>query len=317
MTQVDAYNRPMIRIHTIDCNYIRPQFAAAYLIEDGKRACFIENNTTHAVPYLLKKLEEVGLKPDSVEWIMVTHAHLDHAGGTSALLPHCPNATLVAHPKAARTLIDPTRLIASTQKVYGEENFKNLYGVITGIDAKRVKSMADGESFEWGELEFSFLHTLGHSSHHFCIMEHSIGAIFTGDAFGVRYPQVSADFIFPSTSPIDFDPEEAKKSIHRIVDSGAAFAYLTHYGKLTDLKKAAKEILIHLEFHEEVLENAKKSPLMGKDLVQECASLLLGYFKKQLALKNIPDTPANWEVLNLDIEINAQGIAYVAEKSRL
>lgn len=303
----------MLRIHTIDCHYQRPQFAASFLLEDGKHACFIENNTSHSIPYLLETLKKSGLTPERVEMIVVTHAHLDHAGGTAALLSHCPNAKVYAHPKAARTLIDPSRLLASAKKVYGD-SFEKLYGDVFPIPAERVVSLEDNEELEWGITTFQILHTLGHATHHMCLHEKSTNTIFTGDAFGIRYPQVSDSFIFPSTSPIDFDPIEAKKSVKRIAATGATIAYLTHFGSMRNLKIAANDLTMHLDFHEKVLEEAKNSSLNGEELVQFCDKQLRQYFRKEVARRKIKDTKETWEVLELDITINAQGIAFVAER---
>ncbi len=306
----------VLRIHTIDCKYQQPQFAASYLIEDGERACFVENNTSHATPYLLDHLKQQSLTPENVDLIIVTHAHLDHAGGTAALLAHCPNAKVIAHPKAARTLIDPSRLLASAKKVYGEEAFKNLYGEILPVSADRVQSMEDNEVLKWRECEFQFLHTLGHATHHFCVHEKSTNSIFTGDAFGIRYPQVSKDFLFPSTSPIDFDPIEAKKSVARIAATNADRAYLTHFGVLYQLKIASVELTRHLDAHEEVLKKAIHSKLVGRELSDYCEGFIRSYFKEEIKRRNIADNSSTWDVLELDVTINAQGIAFVAERAR-
>jgi len=306
----------VLRIHTIDCHYQRPQFAASYLLEDGKKACFIENNTSLAVPHLLEALKNASLTPDRVELIIVTHAHLDHAGGTAALLSLCPNATVIAHPKAAKTLIDPTKLLASAKKVYGEEPFARLYGEILPVPQARVRNMADNEELEWGETSLLFLHTLGHATHHFCILEQSTNTIFTGDAFGIRYPQVSKSFIFPSTSPIDFDPIEAKRSVKRIADTGAYIAYLTHFGSIQHLKIAANELISHLDFHEDVLNKAIETSLSGTELAQFCEDHLRTYFQSEIIKRKISDSKSTWDILELDIVINAQGIAFVAERKR-
>ena len=116
----------MPQVHTIDCEYVKPQLAAAYLITHNGEAAFVETNTTHAVPHLLRTLDETGTERSAVKYIIVTHVHLDHAGGASALMKELPEATLVAHPRAARHLIDPTKLVGAATHVYGKEVFAKL-----------------------------------------------------------------------------------------------------------------------------------------------------------------------------------------------
>ncbi|EJP18291.1 metallo-beta-lactamase domain protein [Leptospira interrogans str. FPW2026] len=98
-------------LYTIDCDYISPGIACAYLIVENGEAAFVENNTNHSIPILLEELQKVGRKPEDVKYIIITHVHLDHAGGTGLLAKYCPNATILAHPKAAKHLINPERLI--------------------------------------------------------------------------------------------------------------------------------------------------------------------------------------------------------------
>lgn len=306
------------QVITIDCDYVMPEFAAAYLMVEGSRALFIENNTAHAVPKLLAALKRTGLSPEAVEYLIITHVHLDHAGGTSALLKHCPNAQVLAHPKAAKAIIDPSRLVASAKRVYGEANFAALYGELSPIEAVRVRALDDGATIRFGERTLSFFYTKGHATHHFCIHDSGTNGVFTGDAFGLRYPALQSRglFIFPSSSPIDFDPPEARLSIDRIVGTGADRAFLTHYGEVAELRTAREQLLLHLDAHARALDEAQASSLSGAPLVALCEKRLREHFARYFEQHGGDPGKAAWEVLKLDIEINAQGIAYVAEKRR-
>ena len=188
---------------TIDCDYLYPRYAAAYLRIAGDEAAFIEANTGHAAPRLLDTLARSALRPEQVRWVIVTHVHLDHAGGASALMRACPNATLLAHPRAVRHLVDPSKLVASATAVYGAERFRELYGNVDPIDAARVRALDDGESVALGDCDLRFVHTRGHANHHFVVHDPALDAVFTGDAFGLSYPalQRAGRFAFPSTSP--------------------------------------------------------------------------------------------------------------------
>lgn len=307
-------------ILTIDCHYQdRPQFAAAYLIVEGERAAFVDNNTSRALPRLLAALETAGLEPTQVEYAIITHVHLDHAGGTSALTEACPNATVLAHPRAARHVVDPDKLISSASAVYGEEEFRRLYGDIEPVPEQRVRIMQDGETLKFGRRELTFLHTRGHANHHFCIADSASNSLFTGDAFGLVYPalQGQGTFAFPSTSPTDFDAELARESVQRIVASGAERLFPTHFGELTDIRTAAGQLIRHLDFAEQLMLDAEASDLPDEALTGFVHTRLRDYFAGCLdGHGTLGAERATWHWLELDIDLNSQGIAFAANKRR-
>jgi glyoxylase-like metal-dependent hydrolase (beta-lactamase superfamily II) len=311
-------------VQTIDCDYIRPNFAAAYLLRGGDHAAFIDNNTTHSVPLLLKALAGAGLKPEQVDYVIITHVHLDHAGGSSALMKVCPNAELLAHPKAVRHVIDPSRLVASALAVYGAEAFEKLYGVIEPIPAERVRAVEDGEVITWGAQgsakKLRFFHTRGHANHHTCIevSQNGESVVFTGDAFGLAYPdlQKSGLFMFPSTSPTDFDAPEARKSIEAIVATNAKAAFPTHFGQVTDLKNARAQLLKWIDFSEKLLDEAQHSALPDEKLAQFCEGRIRTEMSRALTEKGYALSGDVAELLKIDLELNAAGLAHVATKRR-
>jgi glyoxylase-like metal-dependent hydrolase (beta-lactamase superfamily II) len=302
---------------TIDCQYLHPRYAASYLLVDGGRALFVDNNTARAVPLLLGSLASQGLRPEVVDYAVVTHAHLDHAAGSQALLDACPNATLLAHPRAAGHLSDPARLTASARKVYGDKAFAELYGSVGPVPAARVRAMQDGEVLRWGGRTLTFLHTRGHANHHMCVLDPASKGVFTGDAFGLAYPalQKGGLFIFPTTSPTGYEPTEARASVERIVDTGAQRAFLAHFGELGDLRAAADQLLEHLDFSARLLEQAVRSGLNDAELAGFCEQALREYYRKVLEGLGIAGTET-WSLLKLDLELNAAGIAHAARKKR-
>lgn len=318
----------MSSLITIDCEYVLPGFAAAYLRvvrQVGRSsAVYIETNTSHSVPRLLSELKQNGLTPEQVQYIIVTHAHLDHAGGASALMKACPNAVLLAHPKAAQHLIDPSRLIASARAVYGDEAYDQLYGTIEPISASRVRAVQDGETI-WigspdieGAVELRFLDTRGHAPHHLCVYDSDLNAVFTGDTFGLAYPvlQKKGLLIFPSTSPTGFEPDEAKKSIDRILATGATRVFLTHFGEVTQLVKAADQLKADLDFSSQLLEELVTSALPEPDFESHCENRLLTYFQGRLEKLGLANDSQVWEVLKLDLKLNAAGIAFAAQRKK-
>lgn len=302
---------------TIDTDYMgRRGVAAAFLLHDDGEAAFVETSTALALPRLLRALDEVGLRPEQVRYVVITHVHLDHAGGASALMRACPNATLLAHPRAARHAIDPSRLVASATTVYGEARFRALYGIIDPIAPERVRPVEDGEVLPLGRRELAFLHTRGHANHHFVVHDRAANGVFTGDAFGIGYPALQGDgrFVFPSTSPTDFDPVAARESLARVVGTGAERVWLTHFGERRDVAEVAADLDAQLEAYEALLERAIEVDDPDLDAFVERA--VRGFFDALFARRPGADTPDHRELVELDVDLNAQGVAFAARRAR-
>lgn len=312
----------MSRIIAIDCHYRGfDRFAAAYLIVDGHRAAFVDNNTVHAVPRLLAALDEAGVEREDVEYLVVTHAHLDHAGGTAALADACPEATVLAHPKAAPHLVDPAKLVAGATAVYGEALFAELYGEVKPVPESRVRVVDDGEAATFGEREWRILHTRGHADHHFCLHDPGDDALFAGDALGLCYPalQTHGTFALPSTSPTGFRPAEARAAVDRILELEPRTVHLGHYGTLdaSDLTEVARQLKAHLHFADELARAAEATDLPDEALEAWVAPRLRDYVRGVLdGLGPLGRDPGVWDLLAMDLELNAQGIAFAAKKAR-
>lgn len=302
---------------TIDCHYIEPEHAAAYLLIENGRAAFIDNNTVHAVPLLLQALEAHGLSAGDVAWIIPTHLHLDHGGGTSALVNACPNATVLAHPRAVRHFVDPSRLIEGVKAVYGEAEYNRLYAPILPIDAARIRGVEDNETLAFGGRTLAFLHTRGHANHHICIHDTKSNGVFTGDSFGVEYKArriQKRPFLMCSSAPTDFDPEAARQSIQRILDTGAERAFVAHYGEVAAIREGAEVMFESIDRLESVLDAAIKSGLAGEPLQAFCEERVCAAFEAQIAACGVVLEEAAWSTINTGIRIDAQGIAYAAAK---
>ena len=309
----------MTDIVTIDCHYVLPQVAAAYLIRAGQSACFIDNNTNHAVPSLLAALTTTGYKPEDVTHIIITHVHLDHAGATGLLLSKCPNAVVVAHPRAAPHVINPTRLVESAKAVYGAEAFTKLYGEILPVPEARVYIPADGETLQVGDRELKFIYTRGHANHHFVILDQKSKSIFTGDSFGIAYPLLqhgSRPFLFPSTSPTDFDAAEARISYDKVLASGAERAYPTHFGAWNDIAAGHKMLMVAMDEIENLFNEIKGSDLEGDAAYKFTFSGFRRFFDRELAVRGIQLSAEEQTVLDMDIDLNAQGLAFAAQRAR-
>jgi glyoxylase-like metal-dependent hydrolase (beta-lactamase superfamily II) len=232
-------------IVAIDTEYMRPRLDASHLIVSGGRAAFVDTGTNDSVPLLLDALRQHDLGPSDVDYLFLTHVHLDHAGGAGQLMRELPNAICILHPRGAPHMADPAKLIAGTNAVYGEAQARAMYGEILPIDAGRIVVAEDDETFSFGGREMRVLHTKGHALHHYCLYDRESSGVFTGDSFGISYREFDTDkgeFIYPTTTPPHFDPPEAHKAIDRIVGLEPSCLYLTHFSRVDDVGRLASDM---------------------------------------------------------------------------
>ena len=232
-------------IVAIDTEYVRPMFDASHLINEAGRGAIIDTGTNHSVPLIVDALQREGLDVADIDFVFLTHIHLDHAGGAGELLQLLPNARCVVHPRGARHMINPAKLIAGTEAVYGVERTQQMYGTIRPIDAERVLVAEDEQWLELNGRALQILFTEGHARHHYCLHDRQARGVFTGDSFGVSYREFDTaigEFIFPTTTPASFDPPEAHSSVDRIMACEPQYLFLTHYSRVNDLERLAMDM---------------------------------------------------------------------------
>jgi glyoxylase-like metal-dependent hydrolase (beta-lactamase superfamily II) len=296
-------------ITCIDTHYTRPGMTASYLLVEAGRAVFIETGPLLAVPRLLAGLAQKGLTPQDVDAIIVTHVHLDHAGGAGELMRLCPAATLYVHELGAGHLIDPTKLKASAMAVYGEELFKASLGDIIPVEQQRVNIPSDGATLTIGNRELLFIHSPGHARNHLCIWDKTSRGLFTGDAFGLSYRELDGGdlpHIFPATTPTQLDPEAMHASWDRLTRQNPEYLYLTHFNAIPYQPELLQTLHTQLRQYVQLAERAGKND-------ENPHQQLLAALREQAynILKSI-SSPATAELadslLNADWEINAQGL---------
>jgi glyoxylase-like metal-dependent hydrolase (beta-lactamase superfamily II) len=295
-------------IHTIDTGFVRPQFDAAYLIVENGRGAFVDCGTNYAVPRMLAALKEAGLAPGDVDWLILTHVHLDHAGGAGELIAQLPNAKLVVHPRGARHMIDPSRLWAGASAVYGEAVMEETYGRLRPIPAERVVEAVDEYVIDLAGRPLICLDTPGHAKHHNTIYDSRANVCFTGDVFGLSYREFDKDgrpFIVPTTSPVQFDQKELHASIDRLVALKPAAMYLTHYGRVEDIDRLATDLHVQIDAMVELAHAADKTPGRHEALKDLLTDL---YLKRANAHGWSHDRQALVDIIGMDIELNAQGL---------
>lgn len=306
--EASRYVAPPFGIHTIDTGFFRPNFDAAYLIVEGGRAAFVDSGTSHSLPRHLAALEQAGIDPADVDWLILTHAHLDHAGGAGALLRELPNARLLAHPRCVPHMIDPRKLIAGATAVYGAEEIARSYGEIVPVPAERVVIAEDGFEIELAGRPLRCIDTPGHARHHLCVWDAVSRGWFTGDTFGISYREFDSPrgpFALPTTTPVQFDPDALHASIDRLLAADPQRVFLTHFGEVTDLARMAADL--HVAIDGMV---AQARELSGVDdrhrrLVDALTDTALQRLEQHECA--LPTAEAR-ELLAMDIELNAQGL---------
>jgi glyoxylase-like metal-dependent hydrolase (beta-lactamase superfamily II) len=232
-------------IYVVDSGFFRPRLDAIHLIVEQGRVAVVDTGVNESVPRVLEALEALGLDERSVEWVVLTHVHLDHAGGAGQLMQRFPNARLLVHPRGARHMIDPSKLLAGTVAVYGAEAAKRMYGEIVPVPAERVVEAPDGFSIELAGRRLDAIDTPGHARHHLCLVDRKAGFVFAGDTFGLSYRELDQgerQFVVPSTTPVQFDPPALHASIERIAALRPEAVCLTHYGPVRDIPRLAADL---------------------------------------------------------------------------
>lgn len=234
----------------IDSGMVRPQMAACYLLETDSAVAVIETGNNASTPRILSVLAHRGRRVEEVSHVIVTHVHLDHAGGAGSLMRELPNATLFVHPRGARHMVDPSRLESSARAVYGDEEYEAQHGPLIPVPEDRMQIADEGDAVYVGKRRLEFIDAPGHARHHFCVWDEQTGGWFTGDNFGICYPDLATargPFIIPTTTPIQFDPPRLLETIGRLLERKPRNLYLTHFGRVQDIERLADDLRAGVE----------------------------------------------------------------------
>ena len=302
-------------IYAIDTGFQRPRFDAAYLVVEAGRAAFIDTGTNHAVPRLLAALDALGLAPQSVDWVIPTHVHLDHAGGVGLLMQSLPEARALVHPRGLPHMVDPKALWRGALAVYGEEEMQRSYGKLVPVPAERAEPSHDGQVIMLAGRPLRLIDTPGHARHHHAVWCGRSRSWFTGDTFGLSYRAFDVDdraWILPTTTPVQFDPEALKATVARLLDAEPVAMQLTHYGRIggsvAEVRRLAASMLEQLDEMVALAESVHASTDGQQRHERLRAGLLAGYLSRlQRHGHNAGAEAADW--LALDAELNAQGLA--------
>ena len=282
---------------------------ASHLLTDSGEAALVDVGSNFSVPHLLRGLEAKGIAASAVRYVCVTHVHLDHAGGAGELMRHLPEATLVVHPRGARHMIDPTALFEGARGVFGDEVVARHYGEAVPVSEQRIRIVEDGDRLPLGSRSLLFLDTPGHANHHYSMVDESAGLVFAGDTFGCAYRSLNSErgaFVFPSTAPVHFDPDDAHRSVDRLRQLEPHAIYLAHFGEVTEIERLADDLHRGIDAHVDIaLRHADNTT----EPVRAISADLMGWLLERVREHGRPltDTEAV-EILGMDLELNAQGL---------
>jgi glyoxylase-like metal-dependent hydrolase (beta-lactamase superfamily II) len=302
------YQRLQHGISVVDTGFVRPRFDASFLLVENGHAAFVDTGPNSAVPRLLNALEAHGLDRDAVDYVIPTHVHLDHAGGAGLLMHELPRARLVIHPRGARHMIDPSMLMAGVRSVYGDEVAARDYGELVPVPAERVVTTTEGMVIELGGRPLRFADTPGHARHHHCIWDEASRGWFTGDTFGIVYPELHTPrgpYIVPATAPVQFDQEALHASVARLLAQRPQLMYLTHYGAVSDAETLAVQFLAQVDAMADAARSLAQAPDRHDRLKRAIGDIYLAELRRCGSTQ--PENRLR-EILAMDIELNAQGL---------
>lgn len=279
------------------------QVTAGYLLP-GPRPALIECGPALSIEHVIAGLAEVGLDPDDLAYLIVTHIHLDHAGGAGDVAEAFPSAQIVVSEVGAPHLHDPEKLNRSSRRVYGEV-MDEVYGDCTPIERERIVAVEDGHGIDLGGgRRLELLYTPGHAKHHIGIWDSDTGAIFSGDSVGVKLPGMRQ--LRPATPPPDFHLEAATSSLQRYLERDPTRVYLAHYGAIDPPRESLEDAIDRLHLWAETAESAYQE----HDELDHVTETLARRFADEMVPDQVPDDPHAEDRLQLlsGFRSNAAGL---------
>lgn len=302
--QIDYHDNTI----TVDADYVQPATAGFHLMIENGRGAFFDTGTSLSLSNATAVLKQRGLSTDDVQYVVPTHVHLDHAGGAGAMMRAFPNARMIIHPRGARHMIDPTRLWQGTIDVYGEERAAQLYGEVVPVPEERIIIAEDNTEIDFQGRNLLFIDTRGHARHHFCVIDRERRAVFAGDMLGISYRVFDSDlgpFVFPTTTPVQFEPDAFHDSLERLAGFDLKYAYLAHFGRIELSPGIFEALHKRVDRFVEIALQVEHEPNRESVLIDRLAKYLFHEVKAHGS--TISDDKIRMN-LAMDVKLNAQGI---------
>lgn len=295
-------------VYLIDTLYVRPGLAASHLIVADGRAAFVDTGAAPAAPRLLQALDEVGVARADVDYLFLTHVHLDHAGGAGQLMRALPNAQAVLHPRGAPHMVDPTKLVAGSIEVYGEDLYRQLYGELLPVPSDRVVLAEDGLRLQLGRRTFEFIDAPGHARHHHCPIDLDQREVYAGDNFGICYRDLdtaAGPFMLPTTTPVQFEPDALHRTIDRMLSYQPRRIFQTHFGPVTDIDRLARDLHATIDELVRIARRHSAAP----DRTRLIAADMFDYFDERLDEHGYTgDLATRHSLIDDDVRLNSMGL---------
>jgi glyoxylase-like metal-dependent hydrolase (beta-lactamase superfamily II) len=295
-------------ISCIEAGFHRPGLAGCYLLLRDGEAALIDTGTARTFPDIVKLFDEKGIERSQLRYVIPTHVHLDHAGGAGQLMAHFFNASLVVHPNGARHLIDPEKLASGSRAVYGEVDFQRHFLELLPVDEARVIPATDGLKLELGSSTLTCIDTPGHARHHIAIHDPLSNGIFTGDTFGIAYPELTTDlgpYLYLPSTPVQFDPDGWHRTVDRLLAYGADRIFLTHYGQIEQSPTHAENLHRQIDAYVDIALRCRAED----ERYQHLHRALWDFHDEQLDRHGCRlDRAQRREMLEMDIGLCAQGL---------
>ena len=289
--------------------YSIPKLGCVYLLNEEKKA-LIESGPATSAKAVLDGIREIGVRPEEIAYIVVTHIHLDHAGGAGVLIKDMPQAQVLVHHRGARHLVNPARLVNSVIEAQGQEAMVG-YGEVVPIEAHRVQAIDDGDTIKLSEKQvLGFIDAPGHAPHELCIYESRNGGVFTGDAAGMYFSE--GEILLPITTPPNFDLELSINTLGRLINLNATAIYFSHFGVSSGVRQNLQLAIDKLKVWDDIFAKAVK-----EGMFDSAAEKLLAQARAELEpLREIESLkPAYEYVSNFHLPLCAAGyIRYYQER---
>lgn len=302
-----AYQNINADWYLIEADYYFSGHDAIFVVESGGRLALCDAGIGKSTPLVLDALAKLGHSPEAVDYLFISHAHLDHCAGAGHLMAKLPNATLVCHEKTKKHLAAPEQLIGGARNLYGED-YDSLYGEVLATPAERIITATDGQTFTLGDKTLEVIHIPGHTFDHIGVVDKSAETVFVGDAFGICLP---AEFGLPPVAripaaPTQFDPKGWIASINRIVDLKLPYVLCTHYGAMPEpIPTRGQELIADIETF---INYAKE--LRGQDDVVDKLRTKI----RQRWVDLLGSEPPDEKLIAIDLLLSSRGIALWMDK---
>ncbi len=235
--------------------YSIPKWGSVYLISEEKKA-LIDSGPTTSVNAVLGGIKKIGVRPEDIDYIIVTHIHLEHAGGAGVLIRDIPQAQVVVHHRGAWHLVNPAKLISSATEAQGEETMLRE-GEVVPIEEHKVRPVHDGDEIRLSEGQIlRFIDAPGHAPHELCIYESRNNGLFTGDAVGVYIAK--GEILLPATQPPNFDLELCLNTLNKLMKLKATMIYFSHFGVSNKAQEILRLAVDNLQVWDDIVTQAVK-----------------------------------------------------------